>query len=207
LRHLAASGLIIRKDDRKIADLTSGTMFDLADYVELTDLGRFLMSFANQELSSKLAAAVKFAEEYLAPIDLSEADARATRIRQTFQNAKTVPRLSELEPYLQHTTAAHRVVAYLVCQTVAQREDISDWAAELADCLGREQQEALSYGETRPLWQLLVCIEDALDSPTLTETKRDDLRRALRGTQRFLEANPHLDAGGQCKWKIGELLS
>ena len=206
LRHLASSGLLMRKQGRAIAEMKPGTTFDLAEYIELTDLGRFLLNFAEQEGSGKLASAVILAEGYLAPIDLREAEARAARIRQTFKNARTLFRLQDAEPYLRHTIAAHRVVGYLVCQVVAEKEDVCSWAPELAGCLAREQTEALDNRETRPLWQLLVCITHVLRLPALSGTSRDDLRNALGDMQNFLLANPHLDPEGQCKSRIGELM-
>jgi hypothetical protein len=45
LRHLAESGLLMRRPGRSIGDMRRGTIFDLADYVELTDLGRFWIDF------------------------------------------------------------------------------------------------------------------------------------------------------------------
>jgi hypothetical protein len=206
LRHLASSGLLMRKHGRAIAEMKSGTTFDLADYVELTDLGRFLLNFAEQELTSKLASSVNLAEGYLAPIDLGEAEARAARIRQTFENTRTLPMLNDVEPYLRDTKAAHRVVGYLVCQAVALREDICSWALELAGCLAREQKEALDNRETRPLWQLLVCISQVLRSTALPKASRDRLRNALGDLQNFLRATPRLDPEGQCKRRIAELL-
>ena len=40
LRRLRSIGLISTKADRNIADMRDGMVFDLADYVELTELGR-----------------------------------------------------------------------------------------------------------------------------------------------------------------------
>jgi hypothetical protein len=40
LRRLRSIGLISKKADRHIADMRDGMVFDLADYVELTELGR-----------------------------------------------------------------------------------------------------------------------------------------------------------------------
>jgi len=40
LRHLRSMGLIRKHSTRHIGDLTSGKTHDLADFVELTDLGR-----------------------------------------------------------------------------------------------------------------------------------------------------------------------
>lgn len=40
LRRLRSIGLISKKPDRNIGDLRDGMMFDLADFVELTELGR-----------------------------------------------------------------------------------------------------------------------------------------------------------------------
>ena len=40
LRRLRSIGLITKKSDRNIADMQDGLLFDLTDYVELTELGR-----------------------------------------------------------------------------------------------------------------------------------------------------------------------
>ena len=42
LRHLASAGLVVRKPGKAIAEMERWTPFDLADYLELTDLGKFL---------------------------------------------------------------------------------------------------------------------------------------------------------------------
>jgi hypothetical protein len=207
LRHLAKSGLLMRKPGRTIGEMRLGVTFDLADYLELTDLGKFLINYAEQERIDELASAIILAEKYLGPIDLREADRIAAQIRRTFENAKTRPMLRSLQPYLQHTKGAYRVVAYLAGQVAAQREDISSWVPELARCLAREQDEACNNRETRPLWQLLVCVGYLLKSLALSEAGRARLGNGLREIQKFLQANPHLDSGGQCKWKISELLS
>ena len=75
----------------------------------------------------------------------------------------------------------------------------------LQNAYSREQNEALDNQETRPLWQLLVCITQAWKTPELSEENRNRLRNELRQTQNFLNADPHLDSGGQCKGKIGML--
>jgi len=142
LRHLAASGLLVRKQGRTIGEMRRGTVFDLADYVELTDLGKFLINYAEQEGRSELARAVSLAEKYLGPIDLREAERVAAQIRETFENARTQPTLRSVQPYLQHINAAHRVVGYLACQVAAQRGNISTWVPELARCFAEEQDEA-----------------------------------------------------------------
>ena len=206
LRHLAASGLLVRKQGRTIGEMRRGTVFDLADYVELTDLGKFLINYAEQEGRSELARAVSLAEKYLGPIDLREAERVAAQIRETFENARTQPTLRSVQPYLQHSNAAHRVVGYLACQVAAQRGNISTWVPELARCFAEEQDEACKNQETRPLWQLLVCISYVLKSEALSEPDRARLRNGLEEMLKFLRAHPHLDSGGQCKWKIGELL-
>ena len=45
-----------------------------------------------------------------------------------------------------------------------------------------------------------------LKSEALSEPDRARLRNGLEEMLKFLRAHPHLDSGGQCKWKIGELL-
>ena len=206
LRHLAASGLLVRRPGRTIGEMKRGTRFDLADCVELTDLARFLIKSVEQQRSDALASAVPRAERYLGPIDLREAESIAAEIRKMFETAKTPPTLRSVEPYLRNQNVAHRVVGYLACQVTAQRDEISNWAVELARCLGEERDEASKNRETRPLWQLLVCITSLLRSPSLSERDRTVISEQLQETQKFLRDNPHLDPGGQCKWRIGELL-
>jgi hypothetical protein len=202
LRHLASSGLIARKPYRTIGELGRGTTFNLADHVELTDLGRFLIKSTEEERRIALA------ERYLSPINLHEADGIAAEIREMFEAAE-VPQVSWFERYLMHPQAAGRVVGYLAGQVAARRGcNIADWAHVLLRCLHREQDEAVEHRETRPMWQLLVCIEAALNSRTLPEEGYcSTLRGGLGRTLEFLRADPSLDPQGQCKWKIEELLS
>ena len=53
LRHLAETGLLMRKPGRMIGDMKRGTIFDLADYVELTSLGKFRVDFTRRRRNSE----------------------------------------------------------------------------------------------------------------------------------------------------------
>jgi len=160
----------------------------------------------SSDLEKELAGAVVLAEEYLLPQPLSMAEAVAVVVRRSFEDASIVPRLSHVAPYLRNAKAAYRVVGYLACQVAARRsENLASWALELTACLGRERKEALEHNETRSLWQLLVCLGHVLRAQ-LTYSDRDYVRKTLVDMQSFLRDNPHIDPGGECKWKIGDIM-
>jgi hypothetical protein len=116
-------------------------------------------------LEKELADAVVLAEDYLAPIGLGMAEPIAALVRRSFENVGTIPKLQLAAPYMRNPKAPYRVVGYLACQVAAERgQDVGAWALDLIACLMREHREALEHRETRPLWQLLVCIDYAMRS-------------------------------------------
>lgn len=160
----------------------------------------------SSDLEKELAGAVVLAEDYLLPQPLSMAEAVAAVVRRSFEELNIVPELKHVAPYLRNPKAAFRVVGYLACQVVVLRgESLASWALELTACLGRERKEALERNETRPLWQLLVCLGYVFRAQ-LTYSDRDYLRNALLDMQSFLRDHPHIDPGGECKWKVGNLI-
>ncbi|MBW8879631.1 MAG: TIR domain-containing protein, partial [Acidobacteria bacterium] len=146
----------------------------------------------SSDLEKELAEAVILAEDYLLPQPLSMAEAVAAVVRKSFEH--------------RNAKAAYRVVGYLAYQVAArQGENLASWALELTACLGRERKEALERNETRPLWQLLVCLNQ-VSRVQLTYSDRDYLLSALHDMQSFLREHPHIDPGGECKWKIGNMI-
>jgi hypothetical protein len=160
----------------------------------------------SSDLEKELAEAVILAEDYLLPQPLSMAEAVAAVVRKSFEYTNISPKLKYVVPYLRNAKAAYRVVGYLAYQVAArQGENLASWALELTACLGRERKEALERNETRPLWQLLVCLNQ-VSRVQLTYSDRDYLLSALHDMQSFLREHPHIDPGGECKWKIGNMI-
>jgi TIR domain len=153
-----------------------------------------------------LADAVERAREYLRPQPLIFADTVAEAVRRSFSEASVKPTLLHVGPYLASPDPAFRVVGYLAAQVAAHGSDIRPWTLELTIGFGREQQEATSQSETRPLWQLLVAVGNLLDQNP-PHPDRDYLRNAMVDTDAFLKQHQHIDPGGECKRRLGELLA
>ena len=78
-------------------------------------------------------------------------------------------------------------------------------ALDFVACLRRERREAELRKETRPLWQLLVCI-GLLMELGLNRTDSDLLRAALAAQFEWMAQQPSIDPGGECKERIQLLL-
>lgn len=140
-------------------DLNSLTPEALADLV-VEKLGSVMGTSSVQEyeidpaLEGSLADAVIYAEEYLQPQALDLSDAIAEAVRRSFKRSALNIERRHLLPYLRSDSAAHRVTAYIAYQVSPQKDMALDFVASLR----REKAEAAARRETRPLWQLLVCL-------------------------------------------------
>jgi hypothetical protein len=158
-------------------------------------------------LEKELAEAVILAEDYLLPQQpLSMSDTVAEIVRRSFQEKQLIPEVKHAMPYLRHTKAAYRVIGYFACQVAAANgAAMGKWVLELSACLGRERREALERAETRPLWQLLVCIELVRKS-NISPADLHLMENGLEDMHEFLARNLQIDSHGQCKWKLNQLL-
>ena len=154
------------------------------------------------ELEAALADAVIYAEEYLQPQPLDLSDAIAEAVRRSF--ARTAVRIARpnLVPYVRSESAAHRVTGYIAYQVSPQ----NNMALDFVTSLRREKVEAATRRETRPLWQLLVCVGKLL---TLDIDRGDVevIQTALREYLEWMEQHSLIDPGGECKQRIGVLLA
>ncbi|MBS0150253.1 MAG: TIR domain-containing protein [Nitrospira sp.] len=152
-------------------------------------------------LEANLADAVIYATEYLQPQGLGLSDAIAESIRQSFRATNIHPERRNLLPYITSNSAAHRVTGYIAYQMSPQLSMCMDFVASLR----REREEATHNHETRPLWQLLVCIGHAL-SAEHQDSGHAALLIALSEFDRWICNEPSIDLGGECKTRIQLLL-
>jgi len=107
-----------------------------------------------------------------------------------------------LVPYVRSESAAHRVTGYIAYQVSPQK----NMALDFVTSLRREKVEAATRRETRPLWQLLVCVGELL---TLDIDRGDVevIQTALREYLEWMEQDSLIDPEGECKQRIGMLLA
>lgn len=152
-------------------------------------------------LEASLADAVIYAEEYLEPQPLDLSDAIAEAVRRSFERSAVKIERRYLVPYLRSESAAHRVTGYIAYQVSPQK----DMALDFVAALRREKVEAATRRETRPLWQLLVCV-GRLMQLGIDRSDTAVIRTALREYFEWMKRDPSIDPGGQCKRRIGMLL-
>jgi hypothetical protein len=152
-------------------------------------------------LEASLADAVIYAEEYLQPQPLDLSDAIAEAVRRSFDRSGVKIDRGHLLPYLRSESAAHRVTGYIAYQVSPQENMALDFIAALR----REKAEAVSQRETRPLWQLLVCI-DRMIQLHVDPSDLQVIQCSLREYLEWMRGDPSIDAGGECKRGIEILL-
>jgi hypothetical protein len=152
-------------------------------------------------LEASLADAVIYAEEYLQPQPLDLSDAIAEAVRRSFERSGATIERRNLIPYLRSESAAHRVTGYIAYQVSPQK----DMALDFVAALRRERVEAATRRETRPLWQLLMCV-GTLMRLTIDRSEAEVVRTALREYLAWMNSEPSIDTGGECKQRITLLL-
>ncbi len=152
-------------------------------------------------LEASLADAVIYAEEYLQPQPLDLSDAIAEAVRRSFERSGAKIERRNLIPYLRSESSAHRVTGYIAYQVSPQK----DMALDFVAALRREKVEAASRRETRPLWQLLVCV-GTLMRLAIDRSEAEVIRTALREHLAWMERDSSIDPGGECKQRIAMLL-
>lgn len=155
----------------------------------------------SNQLEISLSDAVIWADEYLKPQPLELSDKLAQAVRQSFKSLDITPDSKLLTPYLLNDNASFRVVGYLAYQIKPFTD--AKIGLNLLACLSKERTHASIKKETRPLWQLLVCIHRLL---AITDN-RDVILYSLKEMLSFLESKDDIDRGGQCKQRIRDLLS
>lgn len=157
----------------------------------------------NPELEAHLADAVLWAEDYLGNVPLSFADAIAESVRSSFRRINLKPKPQDLRPYIRNTRAAYRVVGYIAYQIDPLESMVLDLTHALN--LERDHNKAAERKETRPLWQLLVCFT-FLMRVQIPRSDRSLIKMALRDFLDFMEKDPSIDPGGECKTRIIKLI-
>jgi hypothetical protein len=146
-----------------------------------------------------LADAVIWAQDYLSPQPLDLSDNIAAAVRRAFEKVGLQVERRHLVPYLRSPEAPHRVVGYIAFQV----KPVAGMELDLVGALRLERGHAANAHETRPLWQLLVCITFLLKRP---DSDHALLGVALKDFLSFLEQLPEIDPGGQCKARIRMLV-
>jgi len=165
----------------------------------LADPGR---ATVDPSLEADLADAVLWAEEYLQPQPLDLSDAVAEAVRSSLKAARVQVDRTQVAPYLRSPSAAHRVVGYLAFQVHPDTAMTHDLLAALR----LERRETSDRKETRPLWQLLLCMGYVLRGASV-RPEAAVLVAALKDFLSFLEHDPSIDSGGECKNRIRQLTS
>jgi hypothetical protein len=155
----------------------------------------------NNQLEISLADAVIWADEYLKPQPLELSDKLAQAVRQSFKSFDIKPNSKLLTPYLLNDSPSFRVVGYLAYQITPFTD--AKIGLNLVVCLSKEKTHASIKKETRPLWQLLVCLHKLLE---ITDN-REIILYSLKEMLSFLESKDDIDRGGQCKQRIRNLLN
>lgn len=207
--------LPIKLDDTEIAGLLPTVAYIKSeDYSvsEISDLiydkirtkniqAKSVQNEQDSKLEIALADSVLWAEEYLKPQPLGLADQLAQAVRKSFKSCGVIPSTSNLKPYILNDDAAFRVVGYLAYQ-IQPFNDLKI-GLNFVSCLSKEKLHAQAKKETRPLWQLLVCMHFLL---TISDD-RGYIKSSLKEMLLFLESDNTVDTGHQCKQRIRLLLA
>ena len=152
-------------------------------------------------LARALQRALSLAKDYLLPQSLASSDSIAQEIRSAFASTGYVPNAALVEPYIISEEPSERVVGYLAYQMAPYMG--------VGELLHRTLEKEINYctnsKETRPLWQLLVCVGlfGAVTNPEEMQFVNLPLRHALASLQRA----DGVDVGGQCAAKLNALIA
>ncbi len=152
-------------------------------------------------LKEALARSLELARSYLLPQSLASADSVAQEIRSAFASTGYTPNRNFIEPYLQSHEASERVVGYLAYQIAPYMGIGRLWRKVLP----QELEYAVLTNETRPLWQLLVCL--GLFGAVTNPEEMQFMALPLNETREALQRQEDVDAGGQCVAKLTALIS
>jgi hypothetical protein len=177
-------------------DLRSLSPRALADLIADKVRGR-----RKRVLDAALERSLELSRNYLLPQSLASSDSVAQEIRSAFGSTGYTPSAEFVEPYLQSQEASQRVVGYLAYQ-VAPYRGIS---GVLGNCLTNELEHALRTKETRPLWQLLVCL--GLFGAVTDPEEMQFMALPLKEARKALQRQKDVDAGGECASKLTALMT
>lgn len=152
-------------------------------------------------LYAALARSLELARDYLLPQSMASAESVAQEIRSAFASTGYTPSSELVEPYLQSQEPSQRVVGYLAYQ-VAPYMGIGQL---LGECLVTELEYALGAKETRPLWQLLVCL--GLFGAVTNPEEMQFMALPLKEVRESLQRDQHVDVGGECGAKLTALMT
>ena len=148
-----------------------------------------------------LARSLELARNYLLPQSLASADSVAQEIRSAFASTGYAPSSEFVEPYIKSQEPSQRVVGYLAYQ-VAPYMGIGNF---LGEYLTTEVEYALRSKETRPLWQLLVCL--GLFGAVTNPEEMQRMNLPLEKVRDALQRHEGVDAGGECVSKLTALMT
>jgi hypothetical protein len=152
-------------------------------------------------LDNALKRSLDLARNYLLPQPLASADSVAQEIRSAFASTGYTPSADFVEPYLNSEDAALRVIGYLAYQTAPYL----GIGQVFGECLIKEVKYALNTKETRPLWQLLVCL--GLFGAITNPEEMQFMKLPLQEVKHALEQEKEVDMGGECVSKLTALIA
>jgi hypothetical protein len=156
------------------------------------------VSKTRDELNSKLEQLARQSREYLLPQSLELADAKASEIRDKVNIGP-----EEVELLLASTDPNQRIIAYFQIQNRPEPRHLES----LAECFFIEGFLATKQKETRPLWQLLVAVHSvSRDLGDLNFVAKHKVHIGMHYILDWLEADPSVDRGGQCKARLRLLI-
>src|ERR1019366_4364118 len=153
-----------------------------------------------EALGNAMRRSLELANDYLRPQPLASADSVAQEIRGAFASTGYIPSSEYIEPYLQSPDPSDRIVGYLAYQIGPYMGIGGLWS----DTLKRELEFAMESKETRPLWQLLVCL--GLFGAVTNPEEMQFMSLPLCEAREALQRRGDVDVGGQCASKLAALI-
>jgi hypothetical protein len=177
-------------------DLRNMSPKELASLIAEKVLGK-----RRKTLREALKTSLELVRAYLAPQPLASSDSVAQEIRSAFSSCGYLPTPELVEPYIRSDLPAERVVGYFAYQMAPYMWSHNLWH----EALERELKYAITARETRPLWQLLVCL--ALFGVITNPEEMQFVHLPLPEALNRLRAARKVDPGGECAAKIQSLIS
>jgi len=152
------------------------------------------------EFRSALGPDVRaLAEAALLLSPLSVAERKIQELRALIRKVPPA-RIDAVWPYVSSSTAAVRVIGYVLLQ----EQMLHIAASSIAELLASETDRSVEVKRTRPLWQLLSVIRARI--PLWNKSDCRIIARALSQTMTRLKKHSEVDPGGQCKALIDTML-
>jgi TIR domain/Caspase domain/SIR2-like domain len=138
---------------------------------------------------------------YLAPTKNHSAIARLTSEDLASYRTQISPLYISIS--LQTTDVVERTLGYFLFQA----QPCSEAIPVLFENFSVEQNEAERHVETRPLWELLMCVEEVFADGELRRTIPLQAEDVVNHTLAFLEREDRIDPGGECKRELQEMIT